>query len=204
MHKLLYGIYVVTLISLFIMAGWTTSIANSVYHSDDSKSEMFQDSQVSYVSGSVYMRALTVLYESTPAYAKFNTSINLTSKTPINVTIKEIIIYESSSKGEAPYNITAIGSDQVSIDIVNTSYAFIDGYIRIVPVLMQKDVFLGLYIEYRVYSGNYTDYGEWGNLFMLPVTVVPSILHPMGWIYANGVMLVIGLILLIRYFKRRM
>ena len=198
LRRVIYGSYVVLLISLFIMAGWTTTLANTAFYSEDSVNESFQDSQIPYVSGTVYMTAFTSLYESQPSSVWFNASISFPRETPINVTIKEVVIHESSTTGEWPSNHTTIGWMPVIIDTVNTSQIVLDGYVTISPILMQGDIFLGFSISYTIVSENHTDFGNWGDLFMIPVTIVSSLLQPVGWIYANGVALIVGVIILIK------
>jgi hypothetical protein len=144
------------------------------------------------------MTALTFPYESRTSSVWFNASISFPRETPINVTIREVVIHESSTTGEWPYNHTTIGSMSVIITAVNTSRIILDGYVTISPILMEGDIFLGFSIDYTIVSENHTDYGGWGDLFMIPVTIVSSILQPVGWIYANGIALIVGVIILIK------
>jgi hypothetical protein len=189
----------IILVSIFVMTGWTISIASTVNSSTHTRTEMFQDMYIPYVSGVVQAGTFKSLYESAPTSVWFNVSIDFLSATPVNVTLEGVTVYEASSAGEFPSNYTIIGQSPVTTEIINASHVHIYGSVATTPVLMVGNVSLGLAIDYWVYAANQTLHGGWGDLFMLPVTFVSSILMPQGWIYANAAILIIGVILLIRY-----
>jgi hypothetical protein len=194
-----YGTFVILLVSVFAMTGWTISIASTVNSSTQTRTETFQDLYIPYASGAVHAGTFAFLYESAPASVWFDISIDFLSEIPINVTLEGVTVYEASSAGEFPSNYTIIGQGRVTTELVNASHVRVHGSVAISPVLMAGNVTLGLSIDYWVYAANQTLHGGWGDLFMLPVTLVSSILRPEGWFYANVATLILGAILLIRY-----
>jgi hypothetical protein len=197
--KVFYGTFMILLVSVFTMTGWTYSIANTVNLRGNARTETFQDMYVPYASGVVQAHTFAFLYEAAPSSVWFNVSIDFLSETPINVTLEGVAVYEASSAGELFFNHTIIGQSPITTEIVNASHVRIHGRVVITPVPMAGNVTLGLAIDYWVHTDNQTLLGGWGDLFMLPVTIVPSILRPEGWFYANAITLIIGVILLIRY-----
>jgi len=187
------------------MTGWTTSIASTATSpaSERIRTASFKDAEIPYVSGEVCVDTHTLLYEAVSILAYFDTSIDFLSVTPINVTVGGAKFHLTSSVGELPFNSEIIGQDLVTTNIVNASFIRIKGSVAIRPVVMQGNVSLGFSIEYWVHTTNQTQHGGWGDLYMFPVTVVPSILRPDGWIYANGVTIIVGIIVLTRYSMKR-
>jgi hypothetical protein len=200
LRRAFYGTYMIILISVFLMTGWTSSIASSVNSSSCSKTETYQDL---YVSGAVQASMFTVLYESVSVPVWFNISLDFSSGTPINLTLENVEITEASSVGETPFNYRTIGISSVTAEIVNASNLRIHGRASITPIMMEGNVTLGLALGYWIYTTNNTFHGGWGDLFMFPVTIVPSVFILEGWIYFNAVTLSIGVILLIWYSTTR-
>jgi hypothetical protein len=198
-----YGSFLILVIGVFAMTGWTTSIAGTVNSSTQTRTETFQDMYVPHASGVVQAHTFTSLYEAAVAYVWFNISIDFLSETPINVTLEGVTVYEASTAGEFFSNHTIIGQSFVDTEIVNASHVRVHGSVAATPVLMTGNVTLSLAIDYWVYTANQTFHGGWGDLFMLPVSLVPSFLMPQGWVYVNAAILITGAILLIRYSSKR-
>ena len=203
LRKLFYSIFVIILVTDFVMVSWTTSLAQAVNSSSQSKTVTFHDTQNSFVSGAVEVRVQTLLYEPASTLAWFNITMDFATMNPLNVTLDEIAAYEASSAGEFPFNYTELNVIFNPLKLVNVSHFSFTGYILIRPVMMVGNVTFGLSIHYWIYTATQTLNGGWGNLFLLQMHILPSILRPEGWMYANAATLIIGVLLLVRYFTKR-
>ncbi len=203
LRKLLYSLFAILLVTNLLMTSWTVSLAQAMNSSAGSRMMTFQDADIPYVSGVVELSAFTLLYESTSTSVWFNITMNFASSVPINVTLDEITVHEASSTGEFPSNYTTIGAIHNPLKFVNISQFSFSGYILTHPILMVGNITYGLSIHYWVCTANQTLNNVWWNLFLLQVHILPSILRPDGWMYANASTLIIGVILIVHYIAKR-
>jgi hypothetical protein len=73
---------------------------------------------------------------------------------------------------------------------------------------MEGDVSFGCGIDYWMYNSSIVNPeegcgGSVGDLFMIPVTVIPSVLRPEVWMYASGITLMLGCVILLLHCKNK-
>jgi hypothetical protein len=199
LRKLLYGSFTIFLVANFVMTGWTASLAQAVNSNEWSQTMTFQDTQIPFVSGVVKVDTHNLFYESDYSRIWFNISIDFASPTPINVTLREFIASEFTPSAFLDYR--TIGVSDNTLEIVNASHVSFTGSIGIYPVAMAGNVSLGISFDYWIYTANQMLASGWG-CSIPSIHLLPSILRPEGWMYANAATLIIGVILLVRYFVK--
>lgn len=177
---------------LLVAATWTAQINRSI--TEAGSESVTHDIEYAYgpLLGNITLIFPPTMYDGVTVTCKFTIVIGIESKTPLDLTIRAILLLLT------PWNNGSPMLDEVGravggyplLFVANATSLRFSGLAEMVPEIPNEkgDIYLSLGLDYRLTNNTLAEPNSWGNVagtpYLVKVNILPSYLRPESWYYA--------------------